>query len=66
MNPIEVANVYGFIEEQMKKGGIIIRITFITNGAQKRNSITKKCKRHCLPHGCCYLTITSGTACTTF
>lgn len=66
MNLIEVANVHGFIDEQMKKGGIIIRTTFITNGEEKRNSITKKHKRHCLPGGCCYLSVISGTACTTF
>lgn len=35
MNLIEVANVHGFIDEQMKKGGIIIRTTFITIGEEE-------------------------------
>lgn len=35
MNLIEVAHVHGFIDEQMKKGGIIIRTTFITIGEEE-------------------------------
>lgn len=66
LNLIKAANVFGFIEEKMKKEGTII-ITIITkNGAQIKNSITKKCKILRSLGGCSYLYIVSGTACATF
>lgn len=66
LNLIKAANVFGFIEEKMKKEGTII-ITIITkNGAQIKNSITKKCKILRSLGGCSHLYIVSGTASATF